>query len=178
VDRRNLTDKELEEVKSGHLALSIHPHYPFVFIDLILKQGTPPLITLWNHRSELRSQLVAHWCALAKTDPCAWDECDSLLKHLVWRREEVPKPLRAYARWERPQRAGRRRTLAQDLLIDEISAFLEDDGFSRTEAELAVALALKDSSSGVGVSDSTVRKARARACEFLAEIECESRDAR
>ncbi|MDD9980935.1 MAG: hypothetical protein OXU81_06180 [Gammaproteobacteria bacterium] len=51
MDRRNLTDKELEEVRSGRLALSIHPHYPFVFIDLILKQDTPPLITLWTHHT-------------------------------------------------------------------------------------------------------------------------------
>ena len=48
---KNLTDKELEEIESGRLPLSIHPHYPFVFIDLILRQDTPPLITLWTLRN-------------------------------------------------------------------------------------------------------------------------------
>ena len=172
MDWERLTPEELESLESGGLPDAIHPHYPFVVIDQLLRAECPALIQLWTWRSGARAETVTRWCFLAKTHPWAWDDCAALLRHLVWRQEEIPQALRWYTRLKRPRRAGRRTTLARDLRIEEAAASLEDRGFSRTEAEFAITLYLSAEPHS-GLDESTVRKARQRARKWIADIEPE-----
>ena len=142
MDWKNFSDKELEEIESGRLPLSIHPHYPFVFIDLILRQDTPPLITLWTLRSELLSQLVPKWCEMAKTYYWARKECDELREYLIRSYQEIQEPLRRLTKWPRPAGRSQPNKTAEYFLLGEIARLLIDDGYSDSEANAAVGLAI------------------------------------
>ena len=65
-ENHDLDDSKPEVSALGPPPISIHPHYPFVFVDLVLKRESPPLFTIWVLRPDLRSQLVSRWCALAR----------------------------------------------------------------------------------------------------------------
>ena len=170
MDRKRLDPEELEAIESGRLPDTIHPHYPFVLIRQVLSTEGSALIYLWKNWPELRNETVARWCVMATTHPWAWDDCDALLRDLVWHEEEIPEPLRQYTRLKRPRRQGRRTTLARDLRVEESARLLERSGFSRSEAELAIALYLAHDSSGDGLDSSTVRKARNRARKHIEDI--------
>ena len=171
MDWERLNPEEIEAFASGRMLPSFHPHYPFAFIDQVLSAERSALTHLWNWRPKSRTESVTRWCALAKTHSWAWDDCDALLRLLVWNGEEIPEALRKYTRLKRPRRAGRQTTLARDLLIEQIAASLEENKFSRTEAELAITMYLSADSRRRGIDDSTVRKARTRARKLIAKVE-------
>ena len=98
--------KDQEASASDPSPLSIHPHYPFVFIDRILKRETSPLVVLWVLRRDFRSQLLPRWCALAETRYWAWDQCRELREYLTSLNEPIPKPLRQLATRPRPRHRG------------------------------------------------------------------------
>ena len=160
------------------LPLTIHPHYPFVLIDLFLEQQWPPLVTLWTIKPESRDQLLAKWCALAKSKYWAWDQCRELHNHLKRIGEkELPEELCNAVRTSRPRNLrSQPEKLPRNLLWHEIALLLEQDGLGRGEAERAIALAVAgEPSRDIDVESvmRKVRRARKRAREVLSNAQAE-----
>ena len=175
MDLDRLSPEELEAFRDGGFPLSLHPHEPFVFIGQLLSRTPPVLVHLWERSPELRGPLVHRWCVLARRDPWVWNECDALLRHVVWKKDEIPEPLRLYTQVSRPPGGpGRHKKLPQDLVVDEIAATLEADGYTRKATERAIGLFLAHDPAYGGLDESTVRKARARARNFIAAVEAQS----
>ena len=167
----DLNNEQLEAVASGRVPPALSPHFPFDFIAMFLGRESKTLSDLWDHWPQHRCALVEHWCVLATEAPWAWTECDALFRRLARRGEDIPGPLRRLC--TRPRRRGRSRTLARDLMIDLVAGLLEGLGFSRKDAELAIALYLSPDRGERVLDESTVRHARTRAQEFLAKVESE-----
>ena len=158
--------------------LTIHPHYPFVLIDLLLGQQTPTLVTLWRLKRESRDEFVAKWCALAESKYWAWDQCKGLYGYLEQAGDtDIPKELHNAVLMPRPRNLrSQPEKLPRNVLWHEIALLLEEDGYSRGEAELAIALAVAgDPSRDIEVDSATrkVRRARQRARELLSEAKAE-----
>ena len=153
--------------------LCLHPHYPFVLIDLLLGQETPSLVTLWNQKDvESREKWVAPWCTLAASKYWAWDECKRLYDYLEQTGDtDIPKALCSAVRVQRPRSLrSQPAKLPRNVLWHEIAMLLEEAGYGRGEAELAIALAVAgDSSRDIEVDSAMrkVRRARKRARELL-----------
>ena len=171
-------DDDDYKLPEGPVPLTIHPHYPFVLIDLFLGQQRPPLVTLWAVNRDRREQLVAKWCALAKSKYWAWDQCKELYDHLKRiGAEAIPEELCSAVRASRPGNLrSQPEKLPRNVLWHEIALLLEEDGYSRGEAERAIALAVAgDSSLDIEVDSATrkVRRARKRARELLSDARAE-----
>ena len=137
-----------------------HPHYPFVFIDQMLGLERPSLVTLWSLRSELRSALVARWCNMAKTHYWARNQCDELRDYLISKRQELPEPLRSVTQWPRPSGRSRPEMTATYFLLNEIARILIDDGYSDSEANRAVGLAIARNPSEESTVEAAIKKVR------------------
>ena len=171
-------DDDEHKVPVGPLPLTLHPHYPFVLIDLFLGQPTPPLVTLWTVKRESRDRLVAKWCALAKSKYWAWEQCKQLHDHLKQIGEkEIPEELCNAVRMSRPRNLrSQPEKLPRNVLWHEIALLLEQDGYGRGEAERAIALAVAgELSQNFEVDSATrkVRRARKRARELLSNAKAE-----
>jgi hypothetical protein len=176
LETRNHDDEH--KTYEGLLPLTLHPHYPFVLIDLFLRPQTPPLVTLWTIKPESRGQLVAKWCVLAKSKYWAWDQCNELYDHLKRiGSEAIPEELCNAVRASRPRNLrSQPEKLPRNLLWHEVALLLEADGYSRGDAELALALAVADGrSQNFDVDSATrkVRRARRRARELLSDAKAD-----
>ena len=162
----------------GFLPLTDHGHYPFVLIDQLLGEQTPPLVTLWTIKHESRDQLVAKWCALAKSKYWAWDQCKELHDYLKpIEEQEIPEELYNAVRMPRPRSLrSQPEKLPRNVLWHEIALVVEQDGYGRGKAELALALAVAGDPSGGFNAQSAMRKvrrARKRARELLSDAKPE-----
>ena len=174
MDWKNLTDKQIEAIESGRMPPSIHPHHPFIFVDLIRGLETPPLVTLWLLRRDFRLELVARCRALAKTRNWAWHQCSELYKHLTRNEDEIPEPLRGFLDLPLPKHRGRPEESAEYFLLDEIVRLLVSDGYSQGKADKAVALAIVQdplNESAVDAAVKRVERARKRVRDTMRKEE-------
>ena len=166
--KKDARDRALE---AGEIPLDPYPGYLTWFFRASVDQAYrgSELGALCERHRDRESEILDTWCALAQTDPWAWDEARRMLKDLVARGNDVPMPLAKFAIVARPDaKTGPHPEHGRAIRLELFARMMEEEGFERHEVNRQFEKSFP--SPGRKDPGSTLRRSRRNARPFVAAV--------